>query len=96
MKDCGINFRSALLATLRKKIYASAMRSAAIERPLAPWTAVLTKAAVKTCLNVGWRESAKEHHANLLPISRGEYLALEVKAFGPGKHRWRFPLVVIK
>lgn len=94
--DLTASFRTALLATLREEVYASALRSASMENRLGPWTAVLTNATVQTCQHLGWRASAKGHHANLLPVNRGEYLALDVMAFAPGESRWNFPLAVIE
>jgi hypothetical protein len=32
----------------------------------------------------------------LLPVSRGEYLSLDVIAFAPDERRWRFPLAVME
>ena len=89
-------FRTALLATLREDVYASALRSSALDGRLGPWTAVLTNAAVQTCLRLGWRASAKGHSDNLLPVNRGEYLALDVMAFAPGESRWSFPLAIME
>jgi hypothetical protein len=56
----------------------------------------LTSAAVEACHRLGWRASAKGHHADLLPVRRGEYLNLDLMAFGAGESRWRFPLAVME
>jgi len=89
-------FRAALLGTLREEVYASALRSASLDNHLGSWTAVLTNAAVQTCHRLGWRASAKGHQATLLPVNRGEYLALDVMAFAPGETRWLFPLAIME
>lgn len=89
-------FRTALLGTLRDEQHAEPLRAAALAGRLTPWTTTLTAVAVETCRNLGWRASAKGHHADLLPVSRGEYLNLDVMAFGPGETRWRFPLAVME
>lgn len=85
-----------MLATLREESFAAPLRAAALESRLGSWTTALTSAAVQTCQNLGWRASAKGHHAELLPVSRGEYLNLDLMAFGAGESRWRFPLAVME
>ncbi len=90
------HFRNALLATLRDEEFAAPLRSAALEGRLTPWTAALTRAVVQTSQKLGWRASAKGHVSNLLPVNRGEYLALDVMAFAPGESRWSFPLAVME
>ena len=89
-------FRTALLATLRDECRAEPLRAAALAGRLMPWTKALTAASVEACQRLGWLASAKGHHADLLPVSRGEYLALDVMAFAPGKNRWQFPLAVME
>ena len=94
--DLPNRFRAALLGTLREETYAESLRAAALAGRAAGWTKALTSASVQTCQNLGWRASAKGHHADLLPVSRGEYLALDVMAFGPGENRWRFPMAIME
>ena len=89
-------FRTAMLATLRDESFAEPLRAAAQAGRLMPWTTALTAAAVETCGHLGWRASAKGHQSELLPVSRGEYLALDVMAFAPGENRWQFPLAVME
>lgn len=89
-------FRQALLNTLRDERHAAPLRDAALIGRLMPWTKALTTASVEACQQLGWKASAKGHHAELLPVSRGEYLNLDVMAFGPGETRWRFPLAVME
>ncbi len=98
MKDTELSstFRNALLATLREESHAEPLRTAALDGRLTPWTAALTRVAVQTSQNLGWRASAKGHQSELLPVSRGEYLALDVMAFAPGESRWSFPLAVME
>ena len=85
-----------MLETLRDEKHAEPLRAAALAGRLTPWTTALTSAAVEACQRLGWRASAKGHHADLLPVSRGEYLNLDVMAFGAGENRWRFPLAVME
>jgi len=90
------DFRTALLRILRDERHAEPLRASALAGRLMPWTTALTAAAVEACQRLGWRASAKGHHAELLPVSRGEYLNLDVMAFGAGESRWRFPLAVME
>lgn len=85
-----------MLATLRDESSAAPLRAAALEGRLGAWTTALICAAVQTCHLLGWRASAKGHQSELLPVSRGEYLALDVMAFAPGENRWQFPLAVME
>lgn len=91
-----VRFREVLLATLRDGTFAEPLRTAALAGRLGPWTKALTGAAVAASGKLGWRASAKGNHANLLPVNRGEYLALDVMAFAPGESRWSFPLAVME
>ena len=46
---------------------------------------------------MGWRGAARGHKSDLLPVSRSEYLALDVVAFETaGDRRWRFPVGVFE
>ncbi len=95
-QEPSVRFRSALLETLRDERHAEPLRASALAGRLTPWTTALTAASVEACQRLGWRASAKGHHAKLLPVSRGEYLNLDVMAFGSGESRWRFPLAVME
>lgn len=89
-------FRTSLLSSVRHERQAVPLRAASLTGHLTPWTKALTAASVDACHQLGWRASAKSHNAQLLPVSRGEYLNLDVMAFGPGESRWRFPLAVME
>jgi hypothetical protein len=89
-------FRAAFYESVQEDQRAHPLKEAALAGRLGPWTSALTSAAVETCQRLGWRASAKGHHAKLLPVSRGEYLNLDVMAFGAGESRWRFPLAVME
>jgi hypothetical protein len=96
MDDLPTRFRAALMETLSAEIHAGPLREAALAVRLMPWTKALTSAAVDACAYLGWNASAKGHETQLLPVSRGEYLGLDVIAFAPGERRWRFPLAVME
>lgn len=72
----------------------ASLKNAAQTSSLQQWTKALTAAVVATSHALGWRASAVGHKLDLLPVSRSEYLALDVVAFADGRRRWRFPTMV--
>ncbi|MER8395422.1 hypothetical protein NKH10_26720 [Mesorhizobium sp. M1340] len=61
------------------------------------WTQALTGIVIGTFGEMGWRGAARAHKSDLLPVSRSEYLALDVVAFETvGDRRWRFPLAAFE
>ncbi len=96
MDDLPTRFRAALMDTLRDDIHAGPLREAALAGRLMSWTKALTTAAIDTCSRLGWDASAKGHESQLLPVSRGEYLGLDVIAFARDERRWRFPFAVME
>jgi len=89
-------WRRAFYETVNRHEIADPLRDASLRQDLRVWTTVLTSVVVATCEVVGWRPSAKGHQTDLLPVSRGEYLGLDVMAFAGGKGRWRFPTAVFE
>jgi hypothetical protein len=64
---------------------------------LGHWTQALTSIVVNTFTELGWRGAARGHRSNLLPVSRSEYLALDVVAFEiAGNRRRRYPVGVFE
>jgi hypothetical protein len=87
----------AFMHTLQSHEASAALRNAALQSQLGPWTSALTGAVVTTCESTGWRGAAKGHRSSLLPVPREEYLALDAVAFEPdGDRRWRFPVAVFE
>jgi hypothetical protein len=84
------------MEVLRDEKHGTPLRQAAVAGRLMSWTKSLTDASVDTYSRLGWNASAKGHVSQLLPVSRGEYLGLDVIAFAPGERRWRFPLAVME
>src|SRR5690242_18971431 len=88
---------SALLETVKTHEASTALRKAAESEELKHWTEALTGIVVGTFPKLGWRGAARGHRSNLLPVSRSEYLALDVVAFETaGDRRWRFPIGVFE
>ena len=89
-------FRSFMEVVQRHEASAP-LRDAAAREQLGKWTTALTRVVVSTCDSIGWKGAAKGHRSDLLPVPRGEYLALDVAAFEPaGDRRWRFPIAVFE
>ena len=83
--------------TVRTHEASTALRDAAQSGQLKNWTQALTGVVVGTFQSIGWRGAAKGHRADLLPIPREEYLALDAVAFEPaGDGRWQFPVAVFE
>ena len=87
----------AFMETVKTHEASSALREAAESGELKQWTEALTGIVVGTFPNMGWRGAARDHRSDLLPVSRSEYLALDVVSFEiAGDRRWRFPVGVFE
>lgn len=81
------------MQTVRTHATSSRLRDAAEQGALKPWTESLTGVVVGTFPDLGWHGAARGHRSDLLPVSRSEYLALDVVAFETaGDRRWRYPV----
>jgi hypothetical protein len=89
-------FRIAFLRQAQEPEICQPLKEASLAGRLGPWTKALTRCVVSACREIGLRAAARAHALELLPVSRGEYLALDVMAFPPGKKRWLFPAIVIE
>lgn len=67
------------------------LQAAADGARLRPWTELLTAAVVHACGDLGWDCAAKRAGRGPLPVSRDEYLGIDVLAFEPG-NGWRGPI----
>jgi hypothetical protein len=90
------NWRNHLFRTLERPEVGQPLQAAALAGKLAMWTSELTSAVVETCTAVGWRVAAKGYPGQVLPVSRGEYLALDVVAFAESSARWPFPIAIFE
>jgi hypothetical protein len=85
------------METARHHESAAGLREAALASRLADWTRVLTAVVVGSCGAMEWQAAAKGHQSRLLPVSRQEYLGLDVIAFeSDGRKKWRFPVAVFE
>ncbi|HHW19259.1 MAG TPA: hypothetical protein GXX30_10275 [Firmicutes bacterium] len=82
---------------IRRVRFADALREAAMEERLQAWTEHLTNAVVETCTDLGLMAVARGHLAEVLPVPKQEYLAIDVMAFSrsdrPG---WRRPVAAFE
>ena len=87
-------WRNAFLKELQRSENATQLKSAALEARLGVWTKLLTDLVVESFRSMGWQASAKGNKLQLLPVSRSEYLSLDIVAFSSGTTRWRFPVAI--
>jgi hypothetical protein len=85
------------METVKTHEASTALREAAESGALKLWTEALTGIVVGTFPKMGWHGAARGHRSDLLPVSRSEYLELDVLAFEmAGDRRWRFPVGVFE
>lgn len=77
--------------------WADPLRESALKGRLKAWTEHLTGAVVAACQNVGWVAVARRYPAEALPVTKQEYLAVDVMAF-PRAERvgWRRPVAAFE
>ena len=94
----------AFLNMLKEHEVATSLKEAAIKGSMGKWTKCLTTVVIKSCKELGWSACAKDHVSEFLPISRGEYLGLDIMAFKQDKNGvqsinelgWFFPVAVFE
>ena len=89
-------WRSHLFRALERPPVGQPLQAPALAGKLATWTTQLTGVVVETCTAMGWRTAAKGYPGQVPPVSRGEYLALDVVAFADSPARWPFPIAVFE
>jgi len=82
--------------TVQQSENTNPLKDAALRGRLGDWTRALTSVVIATCAAMEWRASAKGHPLDILPVSREEYLALDVIAFERGDKHWRLPVAVME
>ncbi len=97
MGSIGQRWFGAFMGTVNTHETSTALREAMQMGVLKHWTQALTGIVVGTFAEMGWHGAARGHRSDLLPVSRSEYLALDVVAFEiAGDRRWRFPVGVFE
>jgi hypothetical protein len=90
-------WQDAFFQGLQSHEAAQSLREAAVAGRLGDWTTCLTRAVVHSCKELGWVAAARGHLADVLPIPRNEYLALDVMAFQQtAGNRWPLPVAVFE
>ena len=89
-------WRDGLYRILESPDSGTPLREAALAGSLGDWTRHLTGAVVTACGAMGWRAAAKGFLGQVLPISRSEYLGLDVIALPELGARWPFPVAVFE
>jgi len=72
---------TAFMQALQRHEASRPLKEAASAGRLGDWTKSLTGVVVDVCRQMGWQTAAKWHQADVLPITRSEYLALDAMAF---------------
>lgn len=82
---------------VRRNPWADGLREAALAGTLEEWTELLTAVVAKTCEELGFQVAARRHNSRILPVSRQEYLGLDVLAFPKGDApRWVKPVMAFE
>ena len=92
----GDQWRKEFITVLQQRENATSLKEAALHQRLGAWTKALTSVVIVTCDAIGWHASAKGHPLDAFPVSRGEYLALDVIAFEKGEKKWHFPVAIME
>jgi hypothetical protein len=90
------HWRSLFFRTLERPESGEPLKQAAMNEALGVWTKHLTRVVVANCQAMGWKAAAKGYPGQVLPVSRSEYLALDVVAFADTSARWPFPIAVFE
>ncbi len=95
-QDLVTGWQSVFWRTIRQREHAEPLKEASVRSQLGAWTHELTNVVVAPCESLGWEASAKWHKLDLLPVTRSEYLTMDVAAFASTGARWRFPVAVME
>jgi len=72
------------------------LKKAVFQNNLGEWTKILTDVVVETSKKMGWVSCARNNKAEILPISRNEYLTIDVVSFPKSNCEWKFPVAAIE
>jgi hypothetical protein len=89
-------WRRELFRVLESHESGAPLKEAALAGALGAWTKYLTGAVVAACKAMGWLAAAKGFLGEVLPVSRNEYLGLDVIAFSETPARWPMPAAVFE
>jgi len=89
-------WRTSFFKLLESDPRAPFLKDASLNADLDTWTKLLTGIVVESCIALGWTTAAKGHRCKTLPVSRSEYLSLDVMAFDEERSGWKFPVAVFE
>jgi len=89
-------WKAGFITLLRTGEQSEVLKAASLAGDLRTWTAVLTATVIESCGKMGWQAAAKSHRPDLLPVSRNEYLSLDVVAFSGKKKGWQMPVAIFE
>ncbi|NLH78501.1 MAG: hypothetical protein GX465_15830 [Acidobacteria bacterium] len=75
---------------------ASQLKEASLEEDLGKWTILLTDLVTDNCRALGWSPAAIGHTCRTIPVSKSEYLKIDVMAFSDSITKWQFPIAVFE
>lgn len=84
------------MGLLKQTEFSDLLKKAALEARMCDWTKALTGVVVVAFQQAGFRAAAKGHLLDCLPVSRNEYLSLDVVAFPQGPTAWHFPIGAVE
>jgi hypothetical protein len=89
-------WQSEIIGILKQPEFSEPLKKAALETRMRDWTQALTGVVVEAFNRTGFRAAAKGHLLDCLPVSRNEYLSLDVVAFPQGQSTWHFPIGAVE
>ena len=97
MRELAQEWYRAFQREVRSPRRADPLREAAMAGRLGAWTRHLTGAVIAACQAMGWRAVGRGHLAEVLPVVKQEYLALDIMAFPADCHEsWPRPVAVFE
>ena len=91
-----LQWKASFSKVVQRHELSAPLREAALSQRLGRWTSLLTSAAVESFNTIGYKATAKGNKLSLLPLSRSEYLSLDVVVFPLAETRWTFPTAVVE
>ncbi len=91
-----MEWRASFFSILESDPRANLLKEASLNADLDTWTKLLTGIVADSCNALGWTIAAKGHRCKSLPISRSEYLSLDIMAFSDEMVEWKFPIALFE
>lgn len=102
METPGERWKAVFMNVVQQHENALPLREASLNGNLKKWTTELTYIVSSSCRALSWEVAALGHKMEKLPVSREEYLSLDITAFEKkwehesGGKRWPFPMAVFE